>query len=179
MKWLLRLFCFVQQFFFLKLRADQSDPVPETGGLIRTVPENDGITWGFWNLRISLELLYVNLADNTVHNTTQTYFHLVSTCRISSTPFWQFNWFVSAPPCVWSHFEGRWVYQTLQLAMTVYAAIANPIISPGTIIVLGFLVYAFAFLDILLEIFLAILRRLQNADRRWMLRWMASLFQAL
>jgi hypothetical protein len=50
--------------------------------------------------------------------------------------------------------------------MTVYAAIANPIISTGTIIVLGFLVYAFAFLDILLEIFLAILRRLQNADRR-------------
>ena len=43
----LALFCFVQQFFFLQLRADQSDPVPETGGLIRTVPESDGIISGF------------------------------------------------------------------------------------------------------------------------------------
>ena len=50
--------------------------------------------------------------------------------------------------------------------MTVYAAMANPIISPGVIIVCGFLVFLFAVLDIVLDIMIAIIRRAQNADRR-------------
>jgi hypothetical protein len=49
--------------------------------------------------------------------------------------------------------------------MTVYAAMANPLISPGVILVCGFLVFLFAALDIVLEIMIAIIRRAQNGDR--------------
>jgi hypothetical protein len=61
-------------------------------------------------------------------------------------------------------FEVRALSQTLQLAMTVYPAMAN--LSPGVIIVCGFLVFLFAVLDIVLQIMIAIVRRAQNADRR-------------
>ena len=51
--------------------------------------------------------------------------------------------------------------------MTVYAAMANPIISPGVIIACSFLVFVFAVLDIILEIIIAIIHRVQvNADLR-------------
>jgi hypothetical protein len=49
--------------------------------------------------------------------------------------------------------------------MTVYAAMANPIISPGVIIACSFLVFLFAVLDIILEIIITIVHRVQvNAD---------------
>ena len=50
--------------------------------------------------------------------------------------------------------------------MTVYAAMANPIISPGVIIVCGFLAFVFAVLDIVLGLMIAIIRRAEIADRR-------------
>lgn len=71
--------------------------------------------------------------------------------------------------CEWPHMFNlnlvRSASQTLQLVMTIYAAMANPIISPGVIITCSFLVFLFAVLDIILEIIVAIVRRVQvNAD---------------
>ena len=49
--------------------------------------------------------------------------------------------------------------------MTIYAAMANPIISPGIIVVCGSLVFLLSILDITIEIIIAIFRAgIRGAD---------------